>query len=218
MDDWLDDPLMVFDDTKGHRVYRKPNLDADPADRWQSFHFATRLKLEGSVYFCSQLLGPGCLPDDLGLPLLTHRLGMWYSHAFFHELCSAYETLLQEINVTYNCEFSVGRVRWSNIRPKLSSELCAVMVRGRNQLWFKEIIGFRNTATHHYAVPMEKAVGGTGDRAWGQTVHDLMLVFIDNSTQPPPPVRKNVTACEDYLKRMLAHVNEVWEQMAQRFD
>ena len=107
MGDWLDDPLMVYDKGKGHRIYRKANLRDDIAQIWQSFHFATRLKLEGSVYFCSQLLGPARLPDDWGLPLLTHRLGMWYSHAFFHELCSAHDTLLQEINAIYNINLAL---------------------------------------------------------------------------------------------------------------
>jgi len=108
--DWLDDPLMVYDKEKGHQLYLKPKVKNELTAIWQSFHFATRLKLEGSVYFCSQLLGPGRLPDELGLPLLNHRLGMWYSHAFFHELCSAYDTLLQEITAIFNCELALEQV------------------------------------------------------------------------------------------------------------
>ena len=218
MDDWLDDPLMMLDDAMGHRTYRKPDLGTDAAGRWQSFHFATRLKLEGSVYFCSQLLGPGCLPDDLGLPLLNHRLGLWYSHAFFHELCSAYDTLLQEINALYDCGFTVQQATWRKLQSKMPKELRILMDGGRHQLWFKEVIGFRNTATHHYGVPTEKAIRGVGTQAWGQTVDDLSLVFIDNSTEPPTPVRKDVKICEEYLKRMLAHVNEVWKEMAKCFE
>ena len=182
MEDWLDDPLMVYDQEKGHRIYLKPILGDDIAEIWQSFHFATRLKLEGSVYFCSQLLGPGRLSDDLGLPLLNHRLGMWYSDAFFHELCSAHDTLLQEINTVYNCGLTPGKVTWERIQSKIPKELRSVMRSGRNQRWFKEIVGFRNVATHHYAVPMEKNVGGSGDQAWGQTVSDLKMVYFDQST------------------------------------
>lgn len=215
MEDWLDDPLMVFDNTKGHRVYRKPNLDAVAADRWQSFHFATRLKLEGSVYFCSQMLGPGSLPDDLGLHLLSHRLGMWYSHAFFFELCSAYDTLLQEINAIYNCGFAVDEVNWRKIKPKLSKALHDIMERRRNEDWFQEILGFRNTATHHYAVPMEKQMSGVGEQSWGQEVDELRLVYIDQRTGNVE--RKDMAVCKDYLKMTLIHIHEVWGEMAQQF-
>ena len=89
---------------------------------------------------------------------------------------------------------------------------------GWNRPWFKEVVGFRNTATHHYAVTMEKTIGGRGDQTWGQKVDVMNMVYIDHSTNPPKPVRINITACEDYLKRMLAHVNEAWRQMAQQFE
>lgn len=218
MEDWLNDPLMVYDKEKGQRIYLKAKSEGANADTWQSFHFATRLKLEGSVYFCSQILGPARLSDELGLPLLNHRLGLWHSHAFFHELCSAYDTLLQEINAIYNCSITVEKVTWQKIQPKLPTELFGLLDRGRNQSWFREVIGFRNTATHHYGVPMEKTVGGTGDQSWGQSVDDLNLVYIDHSANPPTPVRINIAACEVYLKRMLAFINDVWRQMTQQFE
>ena len=88
-----------MDATRRPRELKLP--DREPNQRWQSFHSATRLKLDGADFFCRQVLGAASMPDDLGLPLLAHRLLRWYLDAFFFELLSAYDTLLQELGVVY---------------------------------------------------------------------------------------------------------------------
>ena len=100
MNDWLEDPLMFL--KEGSLSYRQPkSLVADAYREWKSFHFSTRLKLEAADHFCRLALGAASMPYDLGLPLLAFRQTKWYLDAFFFELMSAYDTLLQEMNILY---------------------------------------------------------------------------------------------------------------------
>jgi hypothetical protein len=118
IEDWLQDPLRKID----NNTYKTRTLKA-PKDRqqekWFSFHFATRLKLEEAVFFCRQVLGAASMPEDLGLPLLAHRQIEWYLEAFFFELMSAYDTLLQELNIIYAYDLSLkpDQVRWNEEKP-----------------------------------------------------------------------------------------------------
>ena len=52
--DWLQDPLMEIDrgTYKFHKL-KSPD-DEKQNDLWWSFHFATRLKLNGADHFCRQ--------------------------------------------------------------------------------------------------------------------------------------------------------------------
>ena len=81
IEDWIQDPLKSCK-LKSPKDDRQNGL-------WYSFHFATRLKLDGADYFCRQALGAASMPYDLGLPLLAHRLLEWYLDAFFFELMAA---------------------------------------------------------------------------------------------------------------------------------
>ncbi len=219
VEDWLNDPLTIPDPTKLGWTIRRPNETFLPKSSWElwwSFHFATRLKLEGTVYFCSQMLGASSLPDELGLPLLVHRMGTWYAHAFFFELCSAYDTLLQEINVVYECGIDMDKVRWRVIKPKLPDELRSSMERRRNEDWFKEVFGFRNMSTHHYIALMEKVETGIGEEVWGLDVDEAKLVYVDQHTNNI--VRRDIAVAKDYLRRMLHHVHELWERMSEKFE
>ena len=100
IEDWLQDPLRKIE----NGTYKTRKLKA-PKDNqnglWFSFHFATRLKLDGADFFCRQALGAASMSDAWGLPLLAHRQLKWNLEAFFFELMSAYDTLLQELNIVY---------------------------------------------------------------------------------------------------------------------
>ena len=114
-EDWLQDPLRTTEGSS-YRWRKLKSSDERQNDLWYSFHFATRLKLDGADYFCRQTLGAASMPDDLGLPLLAHRQLEWYLGAFFFELVSAYDTLLQELNIVYAYDLALRPkdVRWNN--------------------------------------------------------------------------------------------------------
>lgn len=71
-DDWQKDPLRTIVNGSPKFLELKNPKD-NQNDQWQSFHFATRLKLDGADYFCRQALGAASRPYDLGLPLLAHQ-------------------------------------------------------------------------------------------------------------------------------------------------
>ena len=114
-EDWLQDPLMEIEN--GSYKPRKLKTPKDNQnDLWFGFHFATRLKLDGAAYFCRQALGAASMPDNLGLHLLAHRQTEWYLEAFFFELMSAFETLLQELNIIYahDLKLKPEKIRWND--------------------------------------------------------------------------------------------------------
>lgn len=113
VEDWLQDPLRKIE-SGSYKSRKLKSTNERQNDLWHSFHFATRLKLDGADFFCRQAVGAASMPNDLGLPLLAHRQTEWYLEAFFFELMSAYDTLLQELNIVYAYDLALKPedVRW----------------------------------------------------------------------------------------------------------
>lgn len=215
--DWLRDPLMIIGES--HVEYFNPRgLNSTLKDDWESFHFSTRLKLEGAVYFCSQVLGAISLPTSLGLPLLAHRMLEWYVDAFFFELQSAYDILLQELNVVYASDLSldVEAVRWERIKTKLNDSLCQYMESERQSLWFRKLRQHRNRAAHHHHLPQASWSIGFGGKPWDSTEHQNYMAYINPDTRQQEI--EDVKECSNYLRKMLSHLHRVWELMKQDFD
>ena len=110
-EDWLRDPLREIS-TGSYKKLK--NLPKEQQDRWESFHFSTRLKLEGADYFCRQVLGTASMPDTQGMPILAYKQLKWFLDAFFFELMAAYEMLLQELNALYECGVDINDPRLFN--------------------------------------------------------------------------------------------------------
>jgi hypothetical protein len=211
--DWLHDPLMSYEN--GLSKYKKPkNLKQEVLDKWYTFHFATRLKLEGADYFCRLALGFSSMPSELGLPLLAHRMTKWHLDAFFLEIISAYDTLLQEINILYEILLDIGKVKWSNNKFKnaLPEELKKLMEKGQDSEWFKKISWYRNTATHHAYVPTNEMWSGH-ENTLNFDEHETSLEYFDktNSKTVEEDIKK---ACPSYLKNMVSHIQSIWVYIA----
>jgi len=219
-EDWLQDPLMEIG--KSTFQFRKAkSLEEKRYNLWRSFHFATRLKLDGADYFCRQVLGAASMPDDLGLPLLAHRQLEWYLGAFFFELVSAYDTLLQELNIVYayDLDLKSDNVRWNNkeknkFMEKLPEEIFNYMKEEGKKDWFDKIRNYRNTATHHYLVPTGRYKAGWGDKPWDYDEHGVSIYYLDNTGEAK---EEKISVCPTYLKNMVEHVHQVWQEMAQEF-
>lgn len=54
VEDWLQDPLRKIENGSYKRCELKSPTDDKQNDLWFSFHFATRLKLDGADFFCQQ--------------------------------------------------------------------------------------------------------------------------------------------------------------------
>jgi hypothetical protein len=216
--DWLQDPLRIL--KNGSYIRRQlKNSNEEQNTRWWSFHFVTRLKLDGADYFCRQALGASSRPDDLGLPLLAHRLTEWYLDAFFFELMAAYDTLLQELNIVYNIGLKPKNVRWydknkNNFMEKLPEEIFKSIVDERKKDWFCKVQWFRNTATHHYTVPLSSGTTFIGDNL-SYVEHDVRMNYFDSSGKL---VQEDIKHCTEYLHNMVNFISSVWEMMAEEFE
>jgi hypothetical protein len=205
VEDWLQDPL------KSHKL-KSP--DDRQNDLWWSFHFATRLKLDGADFFCRQALGAASMPDDLGLPLLAHRQIEWYLGAFFFELISAYDTLLQELNIVYDLKLKREDVSWNKIKDKLPKELVQYMEDEWEKDWFYEVRSQRNLATHHYVPPLSSMKTGFGDKPLDYSEHQVFINYFDKTGTYK---EKDIGVCKDYLKDMVRYISSVWGKMLPEF-
>ena len=217
-EDWLQDPIMRIG--RGSYKYHKLKRSTDEQnDTWQGFHFSTRLKLDASDYFCRQVLGAASRPSDLGLPLLAYRQLKWYLDAFFFELMSAYDTLLQEVNVVYNLGLDIDKVSWRTMKDKLDKskltrELGGYMEKERGKEWFKKVHQYRNIAAHRSYLWTGEMKGGWGDKPWGYDVHEVSIYRLDDTGTVQ---MERISVCTELLTIVVGHIQQVWRKMAQRF-
>jgi len=215
-EDWLQDPLRIIEGGS-YKSRKLKSHNEQQSSRWQSFHFATRLKLDGADHFCRQVLGAVSMPDNLGLPLLAHRQLKWYLDAFFFELMSAYDTLLQELNIVYAYDLGLKPedVHWGKIKDKLPPELREYVEEERGKQWFDRARKYRNTATHHYLVPTDTMQTGFGEQPLDYSEHKTYMVYLDDAGNIE---HEKIKARIEYLKNMVRYISSVWEKMAQEFD
>jgi len=214
--DWLQDPLMKID--MGLFKYLVPKeLDDELNKRWQGFHFSTRLKLEAADHFCRQLRDAASMPDDLGLPLLAHREFKWYD-AFFFELMSAYDILLNELNTVFTSHLNLNPEEVSGpvIKDALPETLADYMAEEWRKPWFEKLRQYRNTATHYSYVLASSWKAGTGGETWDYDTHEVSMFYLDRNTGKM--ITEDVSECSIYLQKMIEHVCRVWEEMAKAFD
>ena len=214
MDDWLQDPLIK----EGSFEHKQPaGLNEQIYKKWRTFHFATRLKLDGADYFCRILLGAASRPIDLGLPLLAHRLTKWHLDALFFELMSAYDTLLQELNVLYEVNLNIEQVKWKAIKDNLPNNLRDLMKKERDTEWFKRLSWYRNTTTHQAYVPISSLQSGSGAHRLDYDYHEVSLQYFDNKAGQIKEERVD-KACPSYLENMVRHIQTVWHKLAEEFN
>ncbi len=208
-EDWLKDPIKS-------RKLKSP--DQKRNDLWQIFHFSTRLKLNAAEHFCRQVFGAASMSYDFGLPLLAFNQLKWYLDAFFFEIISAYDTLLQELNVVYDMGLKPKQVRWVNRNTKKckflsllkakSSKVSDHMEKERGKKWFKDVHQYRNMAAHQHYVPTNALIMGYAEP-------QIDIFYLDDNGNMQ---RAEISKCRTYLKSMVEHIQQVWQEMAQEFD
>jgi len=216
-EDWLQDPLRRVDNGK-FRTLKSSN--DEQSDLWHSFHFSTSLKLEAADYFCRQVLGAASMPDYQGLRLLAYRQLHWYLDAFFFELTSAYETLLQELNIVYAYDLGLEpkKICWDTKKDKLKKvelpeKLLNYMRKERKEDWFKNVYKYRNVAAHQHYIPTGSATGWTGEKtSWDY--HKVSIFYLDDTGKL---IVEKIEECPRYLMRLAKHIQQVWQEMAQKF-
>ena len=213
-EDWLQDPLRIID-SGSYKSRKLKSHNCKQNDLWHSFHFSTRLKLDAADHFCRQVLGAASMPYDLGLPLLAHRQLKWYLDAFFFELISAYNTLLQELNIVYDLGLKPEGVRWNKIKSKLPTTLVEYMDKEQGKEWFEKVRQYRNMAAHNSYLWTGWEEAGSGDKPWNYDEHEVSIYHLDRTGELK---EEKISVLSDYLKKMVGYIQQVWQGMAQKFD
>ena len=223
-EDWLQDPLR--EKGKGRYHYRKLKNHGERQGLWVSFHFSTMLKLDAAAYFCRQLIGAASMPNRLGLPLLAHRLLKWNLDAFFFELMSAYDILLQELNIVYKLGLEIKEVRWGSggktkfaglLKCKAGEDLLEYMEQEHQKELFTKVRDYRNMATHHAYVPTSSWGVGIGNKPLHYDEHSVSMIIPTYLNSSGQPVEEDISHCRSYLKTMAEYIGSIWRKMEQEF-
>jgi hypothetical protein len=218
-EDWLQDPLLDYNnEIYKYHIIKTPKDGQQ--DKWKSFHYATRLKLEGSVYFLRQVLGATSLPDNLGSSPISYKQTKWYLGAFFFELMSAYDTMLQELNVVYVFDLQIEpeNVKWSNTKKfleQLPIPLLDKLKDERGKQWFIELTQYRNQATHHYYNPLSSSHSWAGSPTNFDS-HEVNIISTDKNKKVTQ--KKLDIILKEYLSGMSSHIISVWDYMIPKFE
>ncbi len=220
IEDWLQDPLRK----KVRGAYKSReliNATNDKQSSWHSFHFATRLKLDGADFFLRQALGAASMSDDLGLPLLAHREKEWYLEAFFFEIMSAYETLFQELNVVYafDLRIKLEDVRWNDKKSNkfmqtLPQKISTTIQETRKKDWLDKLRNYRNMATHHYTIPLSAHAIRIGSQTTHISEYTVNISYIDKKGNY---YSENIIKCKEYLKEMTEYIKLIWRLISKEF-
>ncbi len=206
-EDWLKDPLEIGKDPYKPRQLKSPK-DEEQCGEWHLFHYTTRLKLNGANFFCTKVIDTAHTPED--------EL-RWYLDAFFFELMSACDILLQELNIVYAYDLGLKPegVRWNNknknkFMKKLPEEILSLIKAERKKDWFCKVQWYRNLTTHHYRPP----IAGSGEPGSPHLTH-VNLLYIDEEGKIK---MEEISICKKYLSDMVRYISSVWGKMAQEFE
>ncbi len=207
-DDWLGDPLKQSGQLFGY-IDLLPDVDRNAS--WKHYHVAARVKLDGAAYYCRQVLGTVSMPLELGSWDINFRMLEWHLDAFFFELMSAYEVVLQELNILYSEDSPIdeSRVKWESVKPLIRHDLAQRMQRERNLPWFRRLREHRNASAHRSHKPLGEWSAGFGDRPWQHDAHGIQMAYVDTGSQQLQ--LEPVTECQQYLKLVLHHIVDVWK-------
>ena len=222
-EDWLRDPLIKWNN-ETHKPQHLKNADENRQLRWWGFHSATRIKLEGTDYFCRKILGAASSTYDYGLPSLAHRELCWYLDAFFFELMSSYDVLLQELNIIYAYDLNLipTQVKWDNsktgrqLKEKLPHDLLQFMNQEYSKYWFSNLRIYRNMATHHYRVPINASrFYNAGIPLDYNSVFNAEMRCIDHIGLD---ITEDISKCKGYLQEMGNHIISIWHKVSSEFE
>ncbi len=127
---------------------------------------------------------------------------------------SAYDTLLQELNIVYDLGLKPEDVKWGATKCKLPETLASYMKAEYEKEWFKKVRLYRNTAAHRSLVPTASAKVGIAGKPWAYILYNLHIQYIDKSGHAN---LEEIKVCTSYLSNMVEHINQVWQEMAKEF-
>lgn len=210
----IEDPLYSAS-VKTAQFKRFAHLDDREQNNWEVFHWSARSKLEAAVYFYSQVQGWASPSPAWRWRYEPTAFLDWYLDAFFYELVSVFDVLLQEINVVYRCGLNTDEVRWLStngtrgIRELLKGEddkLQELISSAYEHNVFVDLRKWRNITAHRHRIPKARLAMGRGDELLPKTT---ITTIKDPSTSEDFGISK----LREYVNFIADLVTGAWRQL-----
>lgn len=135
--------------------------------------------------------------------------------AFFWELCSAFDTLLQEINRRLALGIPVAEVYWHKVSLELSErgeykKFLKKLEKEFNSPWFVEVREYRNFA--HRGTLLVTAFGVDYEFRPDEGVH-LVGLMLTPSSHAGRGHGEMITLCESHCTKMKALVEKAFQEL-----
>lgn len=207
VDDWLRDPLMQ----EGRQLCKFSDFDKARQSEWEVLHSTTRLKLEGATYHFRMVAGSVSLSGNLDdSRQMWWAILSWHLDAFFLELKSAFDCLLQEMNARYQLGVRaanvrrVGSLKQAAQRKGLILAALADLEKAEGEEEFRKIVSYRNMLTHRRLAHIEERYVLSNRPAVESGYDDAKLCTPDGQTEPL------VESCLTYLQFMISLIWKAW--------
>jgi len=210
--DWLRDPLVEVVEEE-RQLCKFSHLSQAQQREWEDCHAATRLKLEGATYHFRIIAGSVSLPGNLDdSRQMWWAILKWHLDAFFFELMSAFDCLLQEVNVHYQLGLEEEDVKWRKLKECAENKgvtltVLADIEQARQQDQFKKIVKYRNMVTHRTIVPVLEGYI-ISNRPAVQLGSDKAEMYTPEGKTEPL-----VESCLAYLRFMINLIWKVWNTL-----
>jgi len=216
--DWLKDPLVSIKTEYKYLIAK--DIGDEQRKACRTFHYATRLHLEGAEHFLRLVLGVTAIPDGIGLPGYAYKQQKWYLGAFISRLMSAYYTICQELNAVYNYGEGIKpqKVDWDYIKGHLPRPVSEYMSSEYNEQWFKDVRSLRGMDIHQAYIPTNssstfvQSIDDTSDPLFFEN-YKVEIPFYDESEESWRFEPINV--CLTYLQNMVEYMRRVWSFIAE---
>lgn len=211
--DWLRDPLIEVVEEE-RQLYKFSHLSEAQQREWEDCHDATRLKLEGATYHFRIIAGSVSLPGNLDdSRQMWWAILNWHLDAFFFELKSAFDCLLQEVNVCYQLGvptknvWNVDSLKQAAQKKELTLAALANLEKAEKEEQFTKIGCYRNMLTHRRLAEIEERYVISNRPAVASGYDGAKLRTPDGQTEPL------VESCLAYLRFMINLIWKVWNTL-----
>ena len=80
--------------------------------------------------------------------------------------------------------------------------------------WFRQLQWYRNSISHRFRTPSDDMTAGSGDKSWHYDQHKVFIHYFDEDVEQWK--EENIEVCEVYFRKMLDHINAVWEKIKEQ--
>ena len=125
--------------------------------RFTVIHKRVQFKLWAAKYFLSKLVKLEKDSGSIAYPSVKEEADL-YLDAFLYEVIGAFDTLLQEINIAFECNLDIEDVKMDTVIPKMPNGSKVLEKLGRlngdSNGWFWKLREYRNHSAHRSVISL----------------------------------------------------------------